>query len=257
MKKALSVTLGIGLLGAALCLAPNKARSATTQEEATEVNVSAVFLPQHGFDDNDHIVMVLTGELPHICYTLGETKIEKEGHVIRVHQYAWIRKTGFCGNGDLDPDLAANFETEVSLGQLETGKYEIQFHQDENKLGTRSFGIAVAETADIDDYAYAAVTDIISPKVIFDDEQVKVVIQGTLNSTCEHLQEPLRVEKQGDVFVVMPIIDRGKNQPCRRQRTEFHHELNLGVMHTGSYLVHVRAMNGKAVNRILGIYKKP
>ena len=258
MNKNITIKLSLGLLGAALSLTPNQAL-ARIQNTPTEISVKSVFLPAHGYDDNDHIVMVITGELPHVCYTLGETKIEKQGHVIRVHQYAWLRTTGFCGSGDVDPDLTSPFESEISLGQLDTGNYKIEFLRDaeDRKTSIRNFNVSVAETADIDDFAYAAVSDIVSPKMMFDSEQIKVTLQGSFNLTCEHLADSIRVERQEDVFVIMPIIERDQSKPCVRQRTEFQHELDLGKLPAGKYLVHVRAMSGKAVNRVLDIYRKP
>ncbi|MBI3556266.1 MAG: hypothetical protein HY074_08380 [Deltaproteobacteria bacterium] len=255
MNKKVWIALSFGILSTALSFSSTKALA---QDAATEVNVSAVFVPAHGYDDNDHIVMVVKGELPHICYTLGETKIEKKGPTLRVHQYAWLRTTGICGNGDLDPDLTSPYETEVSLGQLDAGKYKIEFLRDQEtkNIGTRDFGVAAAETADIDDYPYASVSDVLSDKILLDDESIKIIIQGTLYFSCEHLQEPVRLERQNDVFVVMPIVERDRSQPCRHERTEFRYEIRLGQLKAGPYLVHVRAMSGKAVNRVLDVYRK-
>lgn len=256
MKNFIQTVVGFSLLLTYAWLGPE---TAMAKDTPTEISVESVFIPAHGYDDNDHIVMVLAGELPHLCYTLADTRIETRDHVIRVHQYAWLRRTGICGTGDADPDLTAPYETEVSLGQLDAGDYEIQFLKDSEShtVGSRRFNVAVAEGSDIDNFTYAAISDVMSQNIFFDNEPVRVAIQGSTNFSCEQLAEDIRVEKQDDVFVVMPIIvEQDRSVPCRRERHEFRREIDLGKLRAGKYLVHVRSMSGKAMNRILNVYPK-
>ena len=130
-----------------------------------EVPVEKVFVPAHGYDDNDNVVIRVEGTLPDPCYVLGNTEIKAlADNMFEVHQYAWRRDKGVCSGSD---DLyESSFSEDVSLGRLNLGEYKIVQHPADDKTTFRPFSVAKAKMNTLDDFNYANVSQVSVPDVI-------------------------------------------------------------------------------------------
>jgi hypothetical protein len=220
-----------------------------------EINISHVFIPRKGFDDNDHVQFVLEGNLPSSCYTLGnaDAKWDSKGKTVRVRQYAWRRTAGPCGTGDLI-EGPVPFTNEVSLGRLKSGIYQINFTQNRPEVGRRTFGVEAAPSTNIDNLSYAVVRNVIAHDLNFENAEVQVEVTGLTTSSCLEPEKELRVEKQNDVFVILPVQTQIQAD-CQPIKKEFSRKVNLGFLMQGQYLLHVRSMNGVAVNRTISVIR--
>jgi hypothetical protein len=210
-----------------------------------EVSVEKVFVPATGYDDNDNVVVRVEGTLPDPCYVLGNTEIKAlANNTYEVHQYAWRRDTGVCaGNDDL---YETSFSEDASLGRLSVGDYKILQHPTDDQTTVRAFSVSEAKMSTMDDFNYAKVTQVSVPDVIPAGQDVKVTISGTLSSSCNVISN-VKIERQNDVFVVQPIeLEQGD---CGYTLQFFTKDIDLGQLPAGEYMIHVRAKNGRVVER--------
>ncbi len=222
--------------------------------QKVEVNLSGVYLPRVGFDDNDAIEAVLDGELPNLCYTLTEPKvdIDLENHKINVTQYASRRTDGMCAQGESLPEeaLATNpFQQTMMIGHLPDGSYSINYATEAGPR-TRRFEVGMAPVASVDNVRYATVTNATVPDVTSSLKPTTIELQGLLPTPCHQLVG-VATQAVDDVMVVLPTIRAISNGPCLQVIRPFSTKVNIGVLSAGRHLVHVRSANGRSVNRLL------
>jgi hypothetical protein len=227
--------------------------SAWSKDLFVEVGVAHVFIPDLGFDDNDNVEAVLDGLLPNACYTLAETTVERfEGNLIRIRQFAYKKVEGVC----LQEEGLAEFQKipvpyskEVSLGQLEYGDYNVIFSNQGMPLA-RAFNVAMAPVSTVDTMAYAPVTDTYISAAVGEGAPARAVLTGYLTSSCMNLREDFIIERHGDVVVILPQVEISSDTMCLFYIRPFERVVDLGAFERGRYLLHVRSMNGKSVNRV-------
>src|SRR4051812_6946852 len=80
--------------------------------------VDKIFIPS-GFDDNDNVEVVLHGNFPDGCYSVGEAtaKVDQANRVITVHATSLIKPEEYCVQS-LTP-----FIQSVPLGNLAEGTW--------------------------------------------------------------------------------------------------------------------------------------
>lgn len=222
-----------------------------------EMAIQHIYVPEHGFDDNDNVSVVLDVLLPDPCYMLADTKIEKNQstHELRITQYAWRRSDGVCGGGDWLGDSSATVD--VNIGRLDVGSYKL-VGTDNNKHNlTRVFSVDKAQAATIDSFNYASITGINAENVNFVGHDVIATISGLMASACDKIADPIKVERQGDVIVVMPVAIPG-TQDCRDTGSRsFKKTLNLGALPIGDYLLHVRSTHGQVKTQMVYVVAEP
>jgi hypothetical protein len=233
------------LIGSLLALTALSSQYGLADDQPQEeVAVHKIFFPQTGYDDNDNIQVVIEGELPDPCYVLGKQSIVQDPlhHSITIHQYAWRRNTDICNTGDLLGE--SPFSEEVSLGKLKPGDYSVL---------SRNLHVETARMTAVDNLNYAQVTGMIMPDFLLPHQPLKLRISGSFSSSCSHLRLPLKVQKQGDVYVVLPeVVNEGE---CGHWPTYFEQEIDLGILPSGEYLVHVRSKNGRVVEKTVMVFK--
>ena len=227
----------------ALVISPLAVSSLALAVDQEEVPVEKVFVPAKGYDDNDNVVIRVEGTLPDACYVLGNTEVKNLGNnTFEVHQFAWRRNTGVCAGGD---DIEeSSYSEDVTLGRLNAGDYKVVQHPGEDQTSFRPFTVAKATVSATDDFNYANVTQISVPDVVLANEDAKVTVSGTLSSSCNSITD-VKVERQGDVFVIRPI--EAQKGDCGYVLRFFTKVVDLGKLPVGEYMVHVRAKNGRAV----------
>ncbi len=218
---------------------------------------STVFIPEYGFDDNDNVQAVVEGFLPNSCYTLAQTDtlISEEAKTVKIKQSAIRSVAGICENeAMLPPDLAAQryFWKVIDLGMLNEGQHQL-LYKGASGTESKSFGIELAPSNQIDNMSYVQATNVFAGKNIpASQEYVEFRITGQLTSSCAELSDDYQVEKVNDVYVVMLHTFRSEEY-CMPASRSFYRLIRVKTPEAGRYLLHVRSIGGESQNSIFDI----
>jgi hypothetical protein len=208
------------------------------------INAQASYVPV-GFDDNDDVVVVLDGNLPDSCYKLSHTEILKDAatNKITVIQYA-RRYPGIC------LESLVPFSSESNLGVMPVGLFSVA------SPGALQEKLQVTEatSAGPDEFLYAPVD---STKVSFDETTgtYRGILEGRFTNTCMRIKE-VTVINSGKTLEVLPkmeLVDAPNG--CQTTEVPFSWTVDLPKeISKGRHLMHVRSLNGKAVNKMFSVY---
>lgn len=215
-----------------------------------EVPIETVLTPYVGWDDNDHIQVVAFGHLPNSCYTLADATVEKVGtNQFTVRQFAHKTSEGLCeqeGQNLLSHmRVRIPFTNEIAIGTLPVGTYQV---------ADRFFTVTPASAPMIDSEVYANVTQEQTADVLSGVSELKVTLKGVFNTSCIQL-EKVDITKESDVYVLKPTIGIKQGVACADVLVPFETTVDLGLQAPGTYLVHSRSQNGRAVNHIVQVMK--
>lgn len=234
--------------------------SMDTGGQLVEIPVDTLLAPVQGFDENDDVQVVLHGHLPNSCYRLHHSQVDRGSQPgeFKVKQFAAKRTDGVCGNDHSMPEhykLAAPFTNVVSIGSLPSGTYDFNYTLNGDRVGKRLLTVGTANQAREDDYPYAAVSSVSTADVIHKEQGIRVTLSGVLTSSCSYLDtKNIQIEKLNDVYVVKPVLRIKTGVMCIQSLTPFSRTVELGSNHqVGDFLIHVRSMNGMAVNKVVEI----
>ena len=226
--------------------------------KTVEVPVMQAFIPVRGYDDNDRVTAVVMGELPNPCYTLDGVQVIRDDirKTFYLKQLATLNTTGACGHGDLIDDPVP-YSSEVTLGQVAQGTYRLIYRQPGEKEASKAFYVQQAEVNTLDNFNYAFIDHIAMNSYYGPNEEVTAEISGVITSSCVELEKPVRIEQQGDLFIVLPVLKTLSDVPCTSVRKTFHYQIELGKLPPGQYAIHVRSRNGRAVNHVMSVVYLP
>ena len=196
----------------------------------------------NGFDDNDNVQLVGEGYFPDSCYRSADVKatVDHVKKIVRVKTTAFLYE-GICLT------VILPFDRVVDLGILNAGIYKVVRDIDSVEIGR--VGIKASLTKDADDYLYAPVSQAF---FLARDHSNKVSLTGDFPSSCMRLKE-VRHIVQPDVLVIQPIAEIDPKVKCAHGKFHFETTLEIGEMKSGRYLLHVRSMNGKAINSLVDV----
>lgn len=223
-----------------------------------EIPVQAALAPKVGFDDNDTIEVVLHGNLPNSCYSVGDYEVVKDDttQTVRVKQFAFKNLEGVCAEGAELPvhmKMQIPFTNPVTIGHLPVGNYSIEFSELGGQVGMRSLAVEAAPALTVDTKPYAIISNIESSDFFGANDSVKVKVRGMVNSTCVKLDENPQVVQQGDVVIVLPTVHVTPNMMCAEMLVPIEKEFDFGKNEVGHHLIHVRSMNGRSMNRVVEV----
>lgn len=195
--------------------------------------IEQVFIPQ-GFDDNDNVQIVVEGFLPSTCQRVSGTSVKKES------EYEISVDVSYGETNKVCLPVTIPFYRVVDLGTLKSGVYPVRvgdqkmYH--ELKVGKSTSGQK-------DEILYANVTSGyvknqtltlkgIHPDSTFYVDNTKVTVQ---NNVIEILPIAKTTVDIG-IFVTVPF--------------EMSVDLSKMVKTGGTYLIHVRSLNGNALNLV-------
>lgn len=204
----------------------------------TVVNVEEVFVPR-GFDDNDEVVAVVDGYLPDTCYKIAYNEVH---YLAAEHKYVifqFARKfNALCLQARVP------FFAEVQFGILPLGDFQV------TSPGALSERLQVAEavSAGPDDRLYAPID---AARVIDTAEGgQEATLSGRFTNTCMQL-DGVNVVNSGKTLEVLPIMYVQDRDDCAETEVPFTWTFGLPASVTeGRRLLHVRSLNGKAVNTL-------
>ncbi len=238
------------ILSFVLFLVPFSAATAEERAgESVEVELQRLFIPSVGYDDNDRVEVVLQGMLPHPCYTLTDTEIEKvspqlDKRVYRVRQMGWRRLDGACA-GKL-PHLPIPFQVTAALGRIAAGDYQVWFHGCHGEPQAKLFTVEEARGSHVDNYYYVKVSAIRAEANYRRGEPVRITVEGTIPSTCLELEHGVEATLLDDTVLILPqlITNLEDCHPIERPITA---TFTVPAPRDGHYLVHARTYGGGAV----------
>jgi hypothetical protein len=236
---------GIALLLAALSLATARAQTAP---ELIEVQPDTIFAPA-GFDDNDNAQVVLHGTFPDACHKIGPTElvINHERREIAVIAKAYYYRNALCAQ------VRQRWSKPVELGPLPSANYRVVARMTGRADQAKAeLPVGIAQVSRPDEHDYAAVTDAVVTGLAR-DEQATLELFGTHAMTCLRVTEVRTVYTAKNVIEVMPIIQVNPDVPCAYPflPIPFKKTVQLERRFKGPVLVHVRSVEGSAVNRVV------
>jgi hypothetical protein len=222
---------------ASLCVGPVALAATPVDGEVVAVDATFVFAPV-GFDDNDDATIVVDGYLPSGCYRQLRpiVEIDHEARTIKVIPQARYFDV---------PCIAAlvPYWNEIRLGVLAKGSYKVTLNQGDLQ---ETLSVAEATNAGPDDYLYAAI-DAATVSRQDDSTEQFVKIEGRFTNSCMVLDE-VRLVDTGKTINVLPIM-RMEGDDCGPIEVEFRRMVKVpDTVTPGRHLLHVRSLNGKAVN---------
>ncbi len=206
--------------------------------QTVTVGLSKALIPV-GFDDNDRVQLVVQGTFQDTCHRLAGYKVEVENGTIFVEQKAY-RYSFQC------LQMLVPFAQVIDVGIIKEKVYQVADRTSANLLGT--LAVTHSNNPGPDDHLYLPVNDAFISEQGTSGKR-SVVIRGTFLDDCTTLQE-IRVHVYSNAIVVLPVALRRTFDVCEPKRIPFSYEQNIDQTLHGEYLLHVRSLNGQAVNKI-------
>lgn len=192
-----------------------------------------------GFDDNDNVQVTVEGIFADTCHKIASSTPSVSGNLITIRQTAY-RYGGICLS------MLIPFTSTVDLGFLAPGMYAIIDDATGANLG--ELPVARSTTSAADDYLYAPIAD---AWVLASVGQRTLVLTGSFSDRCTTMGE-VKVSYSERVIIIQPIAQRHTSRDCMG-KTRFRKEIALKTALEGVYLLHVRSMEGRAVNKMVDI----
>ncbi|MCB0418341.1 MAG: hypothetical protein KDD39_11870, partial [Bdellovibrionales bacterium] len=231
-------------IGAFLCtfVLATEAKVGEVKPDLVKTALNQAFIPT-GFDSNDHVQIVVAGEFVNTCYQVGPYRatIDEKAKQIVISQTAYHYQ-GTC------LDVTVPFNHEVELGIMEPGEYQVVDASSKWKLGTLS--VVEATRPEVDDVPYAPVEDAF---VVKDGTtgNPALVFWGTLTKDCyEVTDKTVEPKLYDDVLVIRPLLKKTK-EDCNNGFFPFRVTYVLPEKLPRQFLLHVRSMNGQAINKVI------
>lgn len=199
-----------------------------------------VYVPV-GFDNNDHIQIVGEGLFENACYRPAPTvvNIDQATQTINLGPVAY-KYSGFCAQ------VVLPFERAIDIGVLKIGVWKVTQGKDPKVIAEIPVKPALAFAPD--DFLYAPVTQAFLRQ---SGKRTMVFVTGQFTNSCMSM-EKVEVNANGDTIVVQPIAQMGEKD-CKEGSFPFQKAVRVPKLKEGRYLLHVRSLNGNAINNLVNI----
>lgn len=232
-------------IGITLAVAACVGKASDLSPALVEHPLDKAFIPI-GFDSNDQIQVAVEGVLPNTCYKVGphHTEIDQVNKTIRIHQKAYVYL-------DWCLMVMLPFTRVIDLGLIGDGNYTLLSGKTSKVLG--QLPVIPAKSPAADDFLYAPVRDAV---IEYDQTQKpSLVLTGKFPNPCMKIGE-VRMHYYEDVIVVQPIAEySGGPETCLKEIIPFTHTVPLKEGISGAFLLHVRAIDGQAINKVVEVRK--
>lgn len=213
------------------------------EPEKVSIALAGAYIPA-GFDSNDRAELVIEGYFPNTCYRVGpvEKNVNSQtGEVV-------IRQTAYKYKGKNCLFMIVPFSQTVQVGLLKANTYKVKDAGNNHELGV--LPIQTAKNSGPDDFLYANVTEAYPGT---EGNKKIIVLQGELPGNCWGIKEK-RVFLDGkNVLAVLPILEKTGEVNCNDHRLPFMETVEVPSLPNGRYLMHVRSLNGVAINKLIDL----
>lgn len=213
-------------------------------DEGSLVNIDSrtVFAPI-GFDDNDEAEVVVEGFLPGNCYKISSPEITIDTLAAKVEVRTMAR---FFDVPCLE--ILVPFHYTAKLGLLPAGTYKVEVPGPTETL-RETLPVRQAVRPGPDDYPYAPV-DSVEVNLDRVEHHLVATVRGRFTNSCMRWAEA-KVENHGKTVNLLPILAIDALDRCEPVETAYEQKVVLpDDIRWGRHLLHVRTLNGQAVNHI-------
>jgi len=208
------------------------------------VEIAQAYVPD-GFDDNDNVQITLEVTLADSCYKIESYNSKIQDNKILIYVQASHTGTTCMEAKFLTPQI-------IDLKIVPTGTYQIV--DGSNGRIVESLTVKHAVVGDIlqpDDEIYAPVRDAV--QINTDNAEHQLVLTGIFPFICMKIQK-VTFLPQKKVIVVLPIMGKLGDKPdCNDGVFPFEESFSFKSPPPGRYLLHVRSLNGAAINKLVEI----
>lgn len=193
----------------------------------------------NGFDSNDDVEVVITGDLPDTCHgkPQGKVAVKDQKIIIDIKSPLIHDKKTICVK-TLVPYIVS-----VPVGKLNEGNYTVAVNAGEKGEKNGELVIAKPNSKTIDDFTYANVTN-----VRIENDKNALRLEGAHPSSCVVVERvDLIPNEANDTIAVLPIVKQ-LFDICDRKMKPFVVEIPVDNLENDDLVYHVRMNNGKALN---------
>lgn len=195
----------------------------------------------NGFDNNDQVEVIISGYLPTLCHQSPNLKSRVEGNQILITLTAlhYDRSNPFC------TQIPIPFLEVINVGVLSAGDYQVVVNRDTPYEASDILHVEVAPTQEQNNFVYAQVEYV--EKI---QGERTIVLAGTNPSDCLALDRVQFVSNDKNAMAVLPVLKKISDD-CGYRPTQFKYMIDVPkVLSKEKILIHVRRMDGKAVNTL-------
>jgi len=211
--------------------------------------IERVFVPS-GFDDNDKVEVILHGHFNSSCYKMGPVSATVDEQTKKIN----VSAQAFYYAGTACIQMITPFIKSVELDRhLTAGTYKISV-VDRPGASAPVLKVAKSMRPDADDYLYASVSSAAVETSV--DGARELVLKGQhpyLLDGCVKIEDVKTHMGEDHTIVVQPVTTIVYGDECKgsvNNRFEYRAKFG-GDLTSGEYLMHVRVLDGNAVNQFL------
>ncbi len=210
-------------------------------DKPTTVNVplDRAYAPV-GFDDNDRVQITVAGTFSNSCFRVQDSgvNVDEKQQTIHVWQTAY-KYGGNCLR------MMVPFTQVVNVGLIAAGQYTVLDKASGSEIG--KVAVVTSTHPEADDYFYAPIHDAYLDAEVSGDKAV--ILVGEFSDACTEIDD-VKVAYYPEAIVVQPIARRSEGV-CTLMKMPFIKKVDLDPSLKGTRLLHVRSMNGQAINKIV------
>ena len=150
-------------------------------------------------------------------------------------------------------DVIVPYHQVIELNLIARGDYRVIDGVSLKALGELTIAAPKAGGPGSDDRPYAPIQDV---NLNWGDNGPKLTLTLEDTPQCVEFKDiEVRYQQKDNIIIVLPVVDKMvfTGDPCKTQEDVALKDLKEGA----TYLVHVRSMNGQAVNKLQTLLPKP
>lgn len=208
--------------------------------------VDHLYIPE-GFDSNDAVEIVVTGEFSNPCYSRNKVDVKVSDDLIDIKVTAIAPKAFLIGSRSC-PDMIVPFKEVVTLGNLQGGKYQVKVNKGSQYAIQDQLVVAESSSSAMDDHIYAAV------EWIERKSSDSFKLHGMRYSSCFELDEIQVISNKKDTLSLLPVMKKVSDFcPRKGMPVVYDVKLDFSSLRSSKSLLHVRTMDGKSINSIVSV----
>lgn len=205
--------------------------------------VDHLFVP-NGFDNNDNVEVVVTGNFPNTCYSRNKVDVVVKDENINVTVTSLVN--GHEQKDVCDDKIEIPFMENVTIGNLQAGNYKINVN---NKL-QENLNVEIASSRSVDSHLYALINYI---ELGFTGGlSGDAVLVGRIQESCLNLDSVEYLSNGKDTLSILPIMKKVSDE-CTGERKylEVPVKFKPRAFSSDKVLLFVRTMDGKSVSSLV------
>lgn len=211
--------------------------------DVVEAPIDHVFVP-NGFDNNDHVELIVTGKFPNPCYTRNRYDLKVKDNIINIDITSLSMDDPAYTKCE---PLKIPFTEVVNVGNLQGGEYKVIVNAGGKYEQTDTINIGTASSDSVDDNIYAKVDYIETGFTGGSFGDALLIAQSP--SPCLVFDRVEYLTNGKDSLSVLPIMKKiSSNCPEKAERLEIPIKFDPSKFNYKQILLFVRTIEGRSVN---------